>query len=203
MKKLKRLYYKDRIKKYLFNDNFIEVPVFYNNDGKSIRFLLESKLESRKYELITGIIYDVFYKYGSMISVGFGDKGPNHGLFRGISPKLMKKYYKKYSLKRLVKAYYVSRLDPTYVTIDRPYYIAYYSKTSDFNIDKYLKDLYENNLDVNIVFLEVRHGVAIHFYDDRGFDLVCEDKEFAKYLYDKYKDDIMECNIDFSTMNNF
>ena len=65
------------------------------------------------------------------------------------------------------------------------------------------KDLYENNLDVNIVFLEVRHGVAIHFYDDRGFDLVCEDKEFAKYLYDKYKDDIMECNIDFSTMNNF
>ena len=72
------------------------------------------------------------------------------------------------------------------------------SKVLDFIFNKYLNHLYEEERTVELVFLEVRKGVALHFYDDRGFDIVCEDKEFAKYLYDKYQEDIMECNIDFN-----
>lgn len=198
MKKKEKLYYNNRIINYMFNDNFIEVPVFYNNIGKSIRFSLESKLEQRKYKLITNLFDDIFYKYGDMIIIVFGDTDPKHRIFRDINPKLAKKYFKSFSLKKITKkVYYKTKKNPDYFVIDSPFYIAYLSKVSDFNINKYLKELYESNIDVNIVFLEVKHGVAIHFYDDRGFDIVCEDKEFAKYLYKKYKDDIMSCNINF------
>ena len=38
--------------------------------------------------------------------------------------------------------------------------------------------MYESERSVGLVFLEVRKGVAIHFYDDRGFDVVCEVMEF-------------------------
>lgn len=189
MKKTKKLYYIDKIPKYMFEDNFIECPLFYNNEGKSIRFLLESKLEQRKYELITNVFYDVFYKYGDMVCVAFGDKGYN---MSGV-----KKYFKIFSLKKITKKFYNSKLDPKYFVINKPFYIAYVSKVSDFKIDKYLKDLYETQLEADLVFLEVSSGIALHFYDYRGFDIVCEDKEFAKYLYDKYKEDIMECNIIF------
>ena len=189
MKKIKKLYYIDKIPKYMFEDNFIECPLFYNNEGKSIRFLLESKLEQRKYELITNVFYDVFYKYGDMVCVAFGDKGSN---MSGV-----KKYFKIFSFKKITKKIYNSKLDPKYFVINKPFYIAYVSKVSDFKIDKYLKDLYEAQLEADLVFLEVSSGIALHFYDYRGFDIVCEDKEFAKYLYDKYKEDIMECNIIF------
>lgn len=58
--------------------------------------------------------------------------------------------------------------------------------------------MYESERSADLVFLEVRKGVAIHFYDDRGFDVVCEDMEFSKYLVEKYREDILECNIDFN-----
>lgn len=190
MKKIDKLYYKNKIIDYMFNDNFIECPLFYNNTGKSIRFLLEGKLEQKKYDLIINVFYDIFYKFGNMVCVSFGDKG--------VDTSVIKKYYRILSLKKIVKVFYNSKLDPDYFVINKPFYIAYLSKVLDFNINKYLRDLYEDNLDADLVFLNVRHGVALHFYDDRGFDIVCEDKEFAKYLYDKYQEDIMECNIDFN-----
>lgn len=45
--------------------------------------------------------------------------------------------------------------------------------------------MYQSERSADLVFLEVRKGVAIHFYDDRGFDVVCEDMEFSKYLVEK------------------
>lgn len=190
MKKLKKLYYQDRIKEIMFEGNWIEVPLFYNNNGKSIRFLLESKLEQKKYDLISNVFYDIFYKYGDIIVMAHGDRGINH--------RNVKEYFKFNSLRRIIKIHYNSKLDPKWVVLKKPYCVAYLSKVLDFKFNKYLKHLYEEERTVELVFLEVRKGVALHFYDDRGFDIVCEDKEFAKYLYDKYQEDIMECNIDFN-----
>ena len=34
--------------------------------------------------------------------------------------------------------------------------------------------------------------------DTMLFDIVFEDKIFAKYLYEKYKEDVMMCNINFN-----
>lgn len=190
MKKIKKSYYKDRIQSIMFEENWIEVPLFYNNAGKSIRFLLESKLEQDKYNLIINILYDVFYKYGDIIIIAFGDKGINH---RGVYD-----YFKLFSLKKMFKKHYESKLDPTWVCFEKPYYVSYLSKMSKFKINKYLKHLYDCQNTVELILLNVRKGVAIHFYDDRGFDIVCEDKIFAKYLFEKYKKDVMKCNINFN-----
>ena len=104
----------------------------------------------------------------NLVCVSFGDKG--------VKTSIIKKYYRKLSLKKIVKVFYNSKLDSNYFVINKPFYTAYLSKVLDFNINKYLRDLYEGNLDADIVFLNVRHGVALHFYDDRGFDIVFEDK---------------------------
>ena len=58
--------------------------------------------------------------------------------------------------------------------------------------------MYESERSADLVFLEIRKGVVIHFHEDRGFDVVCEDMEFAKYLVERYREDILECNIDFN-----
>lgn len=76
--KIVKLYYRNKIKQITFKENWIEQPLFYNNPNKSIRFLLESKLEQRKYDLIKNVFFDIFYEYGNMITLVYADKGINH-----------------------------------------------------------------------------------------------------------------------------
>ena len=72
--KIVKLYYRNKIKQITFKENWIEQPLFYNNSNKSIRFLLESKLEQRKYDLIKNVFFDIFYEYGNMITLVYADK---------------------------------------------------------------------------------------------------------------------------------
>ena len=117
--KIVKLYYQNKIKEITFKDNWIEQPLFYNNPNKSIRFLLESKLEQRKYDLIKNVFFDIFYEYGNMITLVYADKGINH--------RKIKEYFKYNSLKKMLKEYYNSKLDPTWLVINKPYYVAYLS----------------------------------------------------------------------------
>lgn len=64
----------ERLERYLFEDNWIEPPVYHNNKGKTIRFDLESNSEMEVVKLIDNVFNDIFSIYGDIFVVFYGSE---------------------------------------------------------------------------------------------------------------------------------
>ncbi len=176
--------YKDRIEKFLFETNWIEIPLYFNNFGKTIRFDVESKPESEKVELIKTVFNDLFHENGNLFVIFYGSTNCNW--------RAGKKYFKRFSLKKITRKKYSSRdEDPA----DENYYIvACLVRKRAFKFYKFISDYLEDDQKCQLAFANLRNGSAVQFYDCRGFDLFSEDKDFLKELYYKHEKHILEFN---------
>ena len=86
--------YLERIKQFLFEENWIEPPLLTNYNHKVLRFDLESKPETGSAQLIKNILDDIFYVNSDMIVIFYGNKW--------IRWRNGKKYFKKFSLKKIL-----------------------------------------------------------------------------------------------------
>ena len=85
--------YLKRLKKFIFDDNWIEPPLLINNRNKVLRFDIESKSETDSVKLIKNIFDDIFYVNSEMFIIFYGYKW--HCWKQG------KKYFKKFSLNKI------------------------------------------------------------------------------------------------------
>lgn len=67
--------YNDILKEYLFKNNWIEAPLYYNNPGKTLRFDLISKPETESAEKIFSVFDDLFTDGSDMFVVFYGGGG--------------------------------------------------------------------------------------------------------------------------------
>lgn len=167
---------------FIFDRNWIEPPLFYNNKGKVLRFDLVSKPESESYQKICNFFDDLFAEGSYMYIVFYGTKN--------INWKNGKNYFKLFSLKKLFNKYYVSREDD--LEDEQPYVVICQAKKSDFKIKKYLTDYLRGEQNACMIFISRKKSSALHFYDNRGFDFLSEDKNFLQLMFDRYQDYIIE-----------
>lgn len=175
---------KERIEKYLFEDNCLEPPIFHNNKGKTLRFDLESKSETKNAELVENIFSDLFFESSKMFVVFYGDLWSKW--------RTGKRYFKMFSLKRILLKSYTSRNED--YTEDKPYLAVCLTDRSKFKLKKYLSDYLEDEQACQMAFISLKKGSTIQLYDSRGFDLLSADKDFLRRLYVKYEENIIEYN---------
>lgn len=169
--------YLERIKKFLFDDNWIEPPLLNNNNHKVLRFDLESKSETGSVKLIKNILDDVFYVNSDMFIVFYA--------YKWHSWKKGKKYFKKFSLKRIFYSNYISKnndLDDAC-----PYIVVCLTKRDKLKINKYIIDYLQDEQNCQICFISLKKGVAIQMYDSRGLDLLSLDNKLLSFFREKYK----------------
>lgn len=177
--------YKERIENFIFNNNWIEPPLYYNNMGKTLRFDLESKSEKESILLIKNIFNDIFFENSKMFIIFYGSKY--------VHWQKGKKYIKLFKFKKILKKNFVSKNDD-YDIEDLNYVVVGMIRTKNFKFNHYIKDYLEDEQTCQIALISLKKGVALNLYDSRGFDVLSLDKNFLKMLFKKYEKDIIEYN---------
>ena len=112
MKKIE--YSQESFESFILDRNWIEPPLFYNNEGKELRFDLVSKPEGESYRKINQFFDDLFTEGSYVYIVFYGSKD--------INWKIGKNYFKLFSLKRILKQSYNSKDEE--LEDDNPYLIV-------------------------------------------------------------------------------
>jgi len=174
-------YSKDSFIDILFDRNSIEPPIFYNNPGKALRFDLINKPEKDNFNFLNSIFDDLFVENSHMYVVFFGARNSHWKTGH---------YFKPFSLKKILKHSYVSRDKD--VIDEKPYVVVCQTRRKYFNSKKYFMEYLNNELKSSMLFLSRKLGAIIQFYDNRGVDLLCEEKDFRKTMFERYEKYIIE-----------
>ena len=174
--------YKERLLKYCFEDNWIEPPIYYNNKTKTLCFHLESKSEIYCATMISNVFDDVFYSDSKMFVAFYGDKSNDNK--HNLNWKRGKKFFKKFSTKKILCKKYLSK--------ENPYVVICSSNRKNFKFKKFLTKYFADEQICQMAFISLKKGTTIQLYDSRGFDVLSADKEFLKMLFNKYKKDIVD-----------
>ena len=169
--------YLKRLKKFIFDDNWIEPPLLINNRNKVLRFDIESKSETDSVKLIKNIFDDIFYVNSEMFIIFYGYKW--HCWKQG------KRYFKKFSLNKIFYTGYASKsdeLDDAY-----PYIVVCLTKRNKLKMNKYLLDYLSDEQSCQMAFISLKKGAAIQMYDSRGLDLLSLDNKLLSFFRAKYK----------------
>lgn len=175
-------YSNESFESFIFDRNWVEPPLLYNNKGKVLRFDLVSKPEGESYRKIREFFDDLFTE-GSYIYIVF--YGAND-----YSWKSGKKYFKLFSLKKLFKKFYATRDDD--FKDENPYIVVCKTRIEYFKIKKYFIDYLRGDQQSCMVFISRKKSSALHFYDNRGFDFLSEDESFLCLMKNKYADYILK-----------
>lgn len=168
----------DTFKAFIFDRNWLEPPLFYNNNGKVLRFDLVSKPENESYRKICDVFDDLFAEGSYVYTVFFGTKG--------FGWKSAKCYFDLFSLRKIIKRQnYVSRDDD--LSDENPYIVVCKTKKANFKQRKFFTEYLRGEHNACIVFFSLKKLSAINFYDNRGFDLFSEDAEFLNLMRERYK----------------
>ena len=170
------------IKRFLFEENWIEAPLYHNNKGKTIRFDLVPKLKKERKKLINQMISDLFPLQEKFFVVFYGTIE--------FHWREGKKYCKASKLERITEKAFETKLeDPG----DEGYHCVVCSiKRKYFNFRRFFRD-YLRDDGCQMAFFN-QEKTVIQFYDSRGFDVLSNNKEFLKELYKKYEKDVIEYN---------
>ena len=182
--------YKARLEKYIFENNWIEPPLFDNNKGKVLRFDLISKSETQSATLIKNVFDDLFFVNSQLFVIFYGSIDPiNRG--GNCNWKNGKKYFKKFGLKKVLYKNYKSKDEDN---DEKNYLVVCVTTRNIFNLKKYLADYLEDKQVCQMAFLSLKKGATIQMYDSRGFDLLSIDQDFLQLLYKKYEKNVVEFN---------
>ena len=161
---------------FIFDRNWIEPPLFYNNPSKVLRFNLISQPECESYKLLCNSFDDVFAIGSDVYIVFYGTKDR--------SWKGGKHYFKPFSFKKLLRKSYESRDDD--LRDENPYIVLCKSRKEAVKRTKYFVEYLRGEQNSCMVFISRKKSVALHYYDNRGFDLQCEDVDFLKLMQNRY-----------------
>ena len=179
--------YINNLLKFIFVKNWIELPVYYNNPNKVLRFDFESKPETDCIDMIKKVFDDLFYLSSEMIVVFYGSKH--------INWKSGKKYFKFFSLKKITKKEYKSK-DSDLDDWDKPYIVICKTSRKEMKLETYLRDYINDFQSCQMVLINYKKGVALHMYDRRGLDLLSVDEQLLVRIYQKHYEFICESNRD-------
>ena len=129
--------YNDILKEYLFKNNWIEAPLYYNNLGKTLRFDLISKPETESVEKIFSVFDDLFMDSSDMFVVFYGGGG--------IGWWSSKHYFQWGKLKKLFLEKYNSKAASDWVE-PYTYVVVYQTQRKFFKLKKYLDDYLRGRL---------------------------------------------------------
>lgn len=171
---------------FMFKENWLEVPFYFNNPEKTLRFDLESMGELESKELVDKILSEVFVEDSYMY---FADTKPISGLRIHV-------YFKVAKRKHVIK---FNTREP-YVNDENSYVNLFVTRARYFKKKKFIQDYLNDEGPGWSTFISAKKRVALNFYDARGFDIFSTDSVFLKrienkykkYLYDFSKDDIEE-----------
>ena len=174
--------YKERLITFIFERNWIELPLFYNNaDDEVMRFDFESKPETYCANTIREVFDDVFFQDSELLVILYGTNSTPAGCGKS-------KYFS--HMRKIFKKYYKSR-DEYVFDDEEPYIIAYRTNRKHFDLDKYLADYFCDDQRINAISISLKKGVAISLYDCRGMDLVINDPVFCDIMKKKYAEFLM------------
>lgn len=171
-------YSKESFESFIFVQNWIEPPLLFNNEGKVLRFDLVSKPERESYQRINQVFDDLFVEDSYVYVIFYGSKD--------ISWRAGKKYFKMFSLKKILKKAYLSRDNE--MNDENPYLVVCETKTTNFKKKKYFSDYLRGEQKACMVFISRKKSSALHFYDNRGFDFLSDDEDFLNLINNRYSD---------------
>lgn len=180
----KERYEKESILDYILKDYRIIPPLYHNNKGRTLRFDLISKSEKENGILINDIFDDIFYENSPMLVVFYG--------YNSIRWQSEKCYFKKLTVKKLFKTYYEPN-DKDMIE-DKPYLVACSTLRKYFKQKRFIEDYMADDLHAQISFISLKKDATIQLYDSRGFDVLSNDKDLLRLLYNKYSKYIIEDN---------
>ncbi len=135
--------YKERLLKFIFERNWIELPLFYNTaDDEVMRFDFKSKPETYCANTIREVVDDVFFEDSEMLVILYGNNDFNTAYSK-------RRYFRR--MRRIFKQYYKSR-DEYNFDESEPYIVAYRTNRKHFNLNKYLADYFCDDQRVDAVF---------------------------------------------------
>lgn len=184
-KDIKDTIHNDWFEEFMFKENWLEIPFYFNNKGKTLRFDLESKGEKESKKLIEDI-FDELFAENSYIYIAN---------YKPISTIRISKYFK--TAKKKQKIHFNTR-DEDYQN-EKNFVEIFITSTKYFKKEKFIQDYLKDEGAGATAFISAKKGVAINFYDSRGFDFFSTDSVFLKRIENKYKEylyDFSKDNID-------
>lgn len=171
----------ETIKSFIFGDNWLEPPYYYNNLGKVLRFDLIGKSEQDTYRLINNCLSDLFINESYMYVIFYCTK----------SISWNKRYFYPFTMRKIFKKKYTSKVDED-KNEENPYVVVGLTKRKYFKDKKYFGEYLRGERTCAMAFLSCKKKAAVHFYDSRGFDLFSDNLDFLKGEYSRYKEYIIE-----------
>ena len=162
--------------RFITNDLHVDIPLYYNNLGKAVKFDFENVDTERTENVIETVIHILFTdrpfwvcEYGSI--TGSGILGS--GLFT-VCPKI-----------EVIP--YVSSVDKDDFEYDHDAIACVHTNIDTFSIRNYISYVLEYEFISNTIFLidEVK-GIALYAYDRRGMDIAATDDALLEQLLEKF-----------------
>ncbi len=173
----------DSIRSFLFEENWLEPPLYHNNLGKTLRFDLIGKPETESYQLVLDFLSDLFINESYMYVIFYCNKH---------SP-LNKRYFRPFAVKKLFKANYLPKTDEE-KNEEQPHMIVGLTKRKYFKAEKYFGEYLRGEQASLMAFVSLKKGAVLQFYDQRGFDLFSTDLNFLRMEYSRHSEYIIEYN---------
>ncbi len=173
----------DFIRAFIFEENWLEPPLYYNNFGKALRFDLVGKPETESYQLLNDYLSDLFIDESYMYVIFYCNK----------SSPLNKRYFSPFTLKNIFKENYLSKTDED-ENEDKPYVIVGLTKRKYFKAEKYFGEYLRGEQACQMTFVSLKKRAALQFYDSRGFDLFSTNPDFLRLEYDRHSKYVIEYN---------
>lgn len=156
----------------------VDFPLYYRNRENAVRFNLD-KFSPKWTSKIAIDILSYIFKEKELLYCCYGQIGiPYFQLKRYIKEKVFKMNCIEYDSPNNNEDFSYSHNNISFVHV-RPNY---------FQFQEYAKDIANAKGGENYQFLiSVQNKIAVHFYDCRGIDVVCVDKNFVLNLKNLFK----------------
>ena len=162
--------------KFITKDLHVDIPLYYNNLGKAIKFDFENVDTECAENIIETVIHILFAdrpfwvcEYGSIT----GSEILGNELF-STCPKI-----------EVIP--YISSVDKDDFEYDQDAIACVHTNIETFSVRKYISYVFEYEFISNTIFLidEVK-GIALYAYDRRGMDIAATDDAILEQLLEKF-----------------
>ncbi len=162
--------------KFITKDLHVDIPLYYNNLGKAIKFDFENVDTECAENIIETVIHILFAdrpfwvcEYGSIT----GSEILGNELF-ATCPKI-----------EVIP--YISSVDKDDFEYDQDAIACVHTNIETFSVRKYISYVFEYEFISNTIFLidEVK-GIALYAYDRRGMDIAATDDAILEQLLEKF-----------------
>lgn len=166
----------DSVYRFITKTLHVDIPLYYNNPGKSIRFDFEDVDTEQTENIIKAVVYLLFgchpfwiCEYGSVTGKAILERG-----LLAVAPKIS-------------VIPYISSVDKDYFEYEHDAIACAHTNIQAFSVCKYISYVLEKDFISNSIFLiDEVHEVALYVYDRRGMDVASTDNDVLKRLLEKF-----------------